>query len=161
MKTSKLFFSTTDFLAANSARAFSPIPVPTSNSQANTTALLPVILPAFEFYNLKMGTNVIQLPIGKNTTIQGQFIPHGAIANVRFRYTGAFSKSIGGNINLLEASLESIVIEGQIIQVQSNTPNLGKFADPEKPPFLILSTTARLEVPVETEIIFEVVEVNI
>ncbi len=160
MDTSKSFFSMTDFLAANSEGAFSPIPAPTSDPQSNPTALLAITLPAFEFYNLRMGTNVIKLPIVESTTIHGELIPQGAIVNVRFHYTGAFSRSIGGDINLLEMSLESIIIDGQIILIQSNVPNLGKFADPENPPFLILSTTARLEVPVETEIAFEVMEVN-
>ena len=162
MNTSKSFFPNRDntSVTPNSSGLFSSTPIPASQP-LTTVELLAITLPAFDFYHLGMGVTTIQLPINEDVFINGMLIPAGSIANIRFEYTGAFSKTIGGHINLLEMSLESIIVDGQIILIHSSVPNLGDFADPNEQYIIVLSTTARLEVPIETTIVFEILKVSI
>lgn len=158
----------------NTSKSFHPNPTPNQHSQStpvpqssgsflrasSSAQTLAISLPAFEFYNLGMGSVDIELPVAETTIINNITIPKDAIAKVHFEYTGTFSRSRRGDINLLMLSMVSVVVNEQLFQVQSNTISLGEFADPQNPPIIFIGTTARLEVPIETTIVFEVEEIS-
>ncbi len=128
----------------------------TSMQMASSAQILTISLPAFEFYQLGMGSANLQLPVAETTVINEITIPRGSIATIHFEYMGLRSNSRKGDINLLMMNLVSVDVNGQVHHFQSNTVSLGEFADPQNPPIVFISTTTRLEVPVETTILFEV-----
>ncbi|MEZ4884948.1 MAG: hypothetical protein R3E32_09500 [Chitinophagales bacterium] len=148
MNTSKSFFPT-----ANSPQIAQQPAISSSTAQ-----LLSITLPAYEFYNLGMGTANFDLTVAEDTVINQQFIPKGAKVNTNFEYVGPFSRQRMGDINLLMIKALSVTFENQTISIETNTINLGQFSDPNNPPLIFINTVIRFEVPIETTLVFEVKE---
>ncbi|MFK7905925.1 MAG: hypothetical protein AB8B69_12405, partial [Chitinophagales bacterium] len=121
-----------------------------------------VRLPASEFYHIvTMGVTNIELPVAEDTVINGFFIPEGAKVIANFEYIPSL---LTGSMNVIDAlmiKLLSVVIDHQTFPIETNTVSLGEFSDPDETPLIRFGTLARLEVPIETIIPFEVQELGL
>jgi len=165
MNTSKKSFSINN--EAVTANAISPATaIPSTSPQfAQSTVSqgqLLVLLPASDFYQIiTMGVTNIELPVAEDTVINGFFIPKGAKVIANFKYTPSL---LTGSMNVIDAlmiKLLSVIIDNQTFPIETNTISLGDFSDPDESPLIRFGTLARLEVPIETIIPFEVEEFGV
>ncbi len=159
----KSFSTANPSITANSISQTAAIPSmsPQFTQSGVSQGQLSILLPASEFYHIRtMGLTNMELPIAEDTVINGFFIPEEAKVIARFEYTPSLLTSESRHIDALMIKLLSVIIDNQTFPIETNTISLGEFSDPDEAPLIRFGTLARLEVPIETILPFEVQEIG-